>query len=126
MKKQNKKVDKKVLLFYIFTLGVGCLYAKYRARKLATTQNLEIKTSEKIDFSMQDLVDALGGKANILSIDSTISNLKVKVSDITQVDMNAIKQLGPKGMLKNINQLTILFGDNSPAIAKALSTFLNK
>ena len=124
--KKTKKIDKKVLMFYIFTLGLGCLYAKYRARKLATTDNLEIKTSEKIDFNINDLVTALGGSSNIQNVDSTISNLKVKLADMTKVDMNAIKQLGPKGMLKNIDQLTILFGDNSPAIAKALKTVINK
>lgn len=115
----------KVKLFYIFTFGVGYLYAKKKAKQIAQTTNTEIKGTQTVDFNISSLIDCLGGKDNILEIDSTISNLKLKLKDINLANLDAIKRLGAKGTLKNLNQLTILFGDNSQAIAKLLKENLN-
>lgn len=110
----------KIKLFYIFTLGIGYLYAKKKAQQQAQHYNTEIKTTNDVGFDINKLIDLLGGIANIQEVDATISSVKIKLEDVDLADLDRIKALGAKGTLKNLNQLTILFGDNSQAIANAL------
>ena len=114
--KQNTKIK----LFYIFTLGIGYLLAKKKVKNVVNTTNDQILTSKKIDFNISDLVSALGESQNIVEINSTISNLKVKVKDIKLVNVEEIKKLGAIGTLINIDVITILFGDNSEYVGELL------
>lgn len=114
------KQSTKIKLFYIFTLGIGYLLAKKKAKNVVNMTNDEILTSKKIDFNISDLVFALGQSQNIVEINSTISNLKVKVKDIKLVNVEEIKKLGALGTLINIDVITILFGDNSEYVAELL------
>ncbi|GAA5414791.1 hypothetical protein [Ureaplasma ceti] len=119
------KKETKVKLFYIGTLGIGYFYAKRKAKKLAQTKNMEIKGTTSIDFKMEHLVHALGGKDNVVSVTSTISNVKVKLHDLQLVKIQELKGLGAKGTLKNCDSVTILFGDHSQTIAHELNRYLN-
>lgn len=110
----------KIKLFYIFTLGIGYLLAKKKAKNVVNMTNDQILTSKKIDFNISDLVLALGQSQNIVEINSTISNLKVKVKDIKLVNVEEIKKLGALGTLINIDVITILFGDNSEYVGELL------
>ncbi len=114
------KQSTKIKLFYIFTLGIGYLLAKKKAKNVVNMTNDQILTSKKIDFNISDLVSALGQSQNIVEINSTISNLKVKVKDIKLVNVEEIKKLGALGTLINIDVITILFGDNSEYVAELL------
>lgn len=114
------KSSTKVKLFYIFTFGIGYIYAMKKAKNINTITKDKIETSKTIDFDILKLITALGGKANIIEINSTISNLKVKVKDINTVNVDGIKKLGAIGTLKNIDVITILFGDNSQYVAELL------
>lgn len=114
------KQSTKIKLFYIFTLGIGYLLAKKKVKNVVNTTNDQILTSKKIDFNISDLVSALGESQNIVEINSTISNLKVKVKDIKLVNVEEIKKLGAIGTLINIDVITILFGDNSEYVGELL------
>lgn len=114
------KQSTKIKLFYIFTLGIGYLLAKKKAKNVVNMTNDQILTSKKIDFNISDLVSALGQCQNIVEINSTISNLKVKVNDIKLVNVEEIKKLGAIGTLINIDVITILFGDNSEYVGELL------
>ncbi|MBU3830633.1 MAG: hypothetical protein H9897_00510 [Candidatus Ureaplasma intestinipullorum] len=114
------KQSTKIKLFYIFTFGIGYLLAKKKAKNVVNMTNDQILTSKKIDFNISDLVSALGQSQNIVEINSTISNLKVKVKDIKLVNVDEIKKLGALGTLINIDVITILFGDNSEYVAELL------
>lgn len=119
------KSSTKVKLFYIFTFGIGYIYAMKKAKNINTITKDKIETSKTIDFDILKLITALGGKANIIEINSTISNLKVKVKDINIVNVDGIKKLGAIGTLKNIDVITILFGDNSQYVAELLGKNCN-
>lgn len=114
------KQSTKIKLFYISTLGIGYLLAKKKAKNVVNMTNDQILTSKKIDFNISDLVSALGQSQNIVEINSTISNLKVKVKDIKLVNVEEIKKLGALGTLINIDVITILFGDNSEYVGELL------
>ena len=114
------KQSTKIKLFYILTFGIGYLLAKKKAKNVVNMTNDQILTSKKIDFNISDLVSALGQGQNIVEINSTISNLKVKVKDIKLVNVEEIKKLGAIGTLINIDVITILFGDNSEYVGELL------
>lgn len=111
---------KKTTWFYILTFGAGYFIAKRKAKQRAMVKNTEIITSDKIDFSIQDLINFLGSEQNIVNIDATINNLKVLLSDIKLIKLEGIKGLGAKGTFVSQNTITILFGNNSQMIAKVL------
>lgn len=78
-----------------------------------------IKINKK-DFTIKinKLIEYLGGKDNILDVETNMSRLKVKVKDVDIVDKDAIQKLGAKGIIEVDNQLKIIFGPNSKQLKK--------
>ncbi|KIE18678.1 hypothetical protein SE23_21150, partial [Vibrio sinaloensis] len=63
-----------------------------------------------------DVVAALGGKANIKSVDACITRLRVTVKDIANVDVEKLKQLGAHDVLVIGDSLQAIFGTQSDTI----------
>ena len=78
-----------------------------------------IKINKK-DFSIKinKLIKYLGGKDNILEVETNLSRLKVTLKDTTLVDKDSIQKLGAKGIVEIDNQLKIIFGPNSKQLKK--------
>ena len=78
-----------------------------------------IKINKK-DFSVKinKLIQCLGGKNNILEVESNMSRLKVIVKDPSIVDKDGIQKLGAKGIVEIDNQLKIILGPNSKQLKK--------
>ena len=78
-----------------------------------------IKINKK-DFSIEinKLIQYLGGKDNILSVEVNLSRLKVIVKNVEIVDKDNIQKLGAKGIVEVDNQLKIIFGPNSKQLKK--------
>ena len=72
-----------------------------------------------LDFNK--LVEALGGKDNIIDTEVNMSRLKVTLKDVTLADKEAIQKLGAKGIVEIDNQLKIIFGPNAKALKKYIS-----
>ena len=81
-----------------------------------------VKLNKKnFTFEINKLVQALGGKDNILDYEVNVSRLKVTLKDITLADKDAITRLGAKGIVEIDNQLKILFGPNSKQLKKYMN-----
>ncbi len=78
-----------------------------------------IKINKK-DFAVKinKLIQYLGGKDNILSVESNLSRLKVTVKDTSLVNKDGIQKLGAKGIVEIDNQLKIILGPNSGQLKK--------
>ena len=78
-----------------------------------------IKINRK-DFSIKinRLIEYLGGKNNIISVESNMSRLKVTVKDTSIVNKDGIQKLGAKGIVEIDNQLKIILGPNSKTLKK--------
>ena len=78
-----------------------------------------IKINKK-DFSVRinKLIQALGGKENIVKAEINLSRLKVIVKDTSIVDKDSIQRLGAKGIVEIDNQLKIILGPNSTQLKK--------
>ena len=71
--------------------------------------------ANKKDFYIESnkLIDYLGGKDNIVSMEVNMSRFKVTLNDVTKVNKEAIQKLGAKGIVEIDNQLKIILGPNA-------------
>ncbi len=64
------------------------------------------------------LVNYLGGKENIVDVQSNMSRLIVTLRDTTKVNKEAIQKLGAKGIVEIDNQIKIILGTDSITLKK--------
>ena len=78
-----------------------------------------IKINKK-DFTIKinKLIEYLGGKNNIINVESNMSRLNVKVKDTSIVNKDGIEKLGAKGIVEIDNQLKIILGPESKQLKK--------
>ncbi|MCI8330705.1 MAG: PTS transporter subunit EIIB [Bacilli bacterium] len=78
-----------------------------------------IKINKK-DFRVEinKLITYLGGKDNIVDVETNLSRLKVVVKDTSIVNKDGIQKLGAKGIVEIENQLKIIFGPNCKQLKK--------
>ena len=74
------------------------------------------KKDANLDFNK--LVDALGGKENIVDTEIMLSRFKVTLKDVTKANKDAIQKLGAKGIVEIDNQLKIILGPESKQLKK--------
>ena len=81
-----------------------------------------VKLNKKnFTFEINNLVQYLGGKDNIIDTEVNMSRFKVTLKDVSIVDKEAIQKLGAKGIVEIDNQLKIIFGPNARALKKYIS-----
>ena len=74
------------------------------------------KKDANLDFNK--LVEALGGKANIVNSEIKLSRFKVTLKDVSKANKDAIQRLGAKGIVEIDNQLKIILGPDSKQLKK--------
>ncbi len=74
----------------------------------------------KKDFTIKinKLIEYLGGKNNIINVESNMSRLNVKVKDTSIVNKDGIEKLGAKGIVEIDNELKIIIGPNNKQLKK--------
>ena len=70
---------------------------------------------ERTELAASVLI-ALGGHANITSLDACITRLRVSVADVKAVDQKQLKALGAAGIMEVGNNLQVIFGPQSDNI----------
>lgn len=82
--------------------------------------SLVVLKLKKKNFSVEanKLVYYLGGKENIINIESNMSRLKVTLRNVEKVDKDAIQKLGATGIVEIDNQLKIILGKDNRQIKK--------
>ena len=83
---------------------------------------LAIVRAKKKDFNIDanKLVEALGGKSNIVDYEFNKSRFIVTLNDVTLANKDAIQKLGARGIVEIDNQLKIIIGDNAEQIKKCI------
>ncbi len=74
------------------------------------------KKDANLDFNK--LVEALGGKDNIISTEINLSRFKATLKDVSKANKEAIQKLGAKGIVEIDNQLKIILGPGSKQLKK--------
>ena len=75
-------------------------------------------TKKDAYLELNKLVDALGGKDNIISTETSLSRFKVTLKDVNKVNKETIQKLGAKGIVEIDNQLKIILGSESKQLKK--------
>ncbi|WP_010260679.1 N-acetylglucosamine-specific PTS transporter subunit IIBC [Pantoea agglomerans] len=72
-------------------------------------------------------IGAIGGSANLTSIDACITRLRLNVNDATQVNEAVAKRLGASGVIRlNKQSVQIIVGTQAESIASAMKKVLTK
>ena len=82
---------------------------------------MDIKEQDELAL---DLVEAMGGAANIVHLDACITRLRVSLHDIKLADIPRIKALGAIDVLVVGNNLQAIFGTRSDNIKTEMSAAL--
>ncbi len=84
---------------------------------------LIVLKATKKDFHVEanKLIDYLGGKDNIISMEVNMSRFKVTLRDVSIVNKEGIQKMGAKGIVEIDNQLKIILGDNAKQIKKYIN-----
>ena len=95
---------------------------------LLTIIAIVVIKSGKKDFKIEanKLVELLGGKKNIVSIDASMSRFKVILNDVSLANKEGIKKLGAKGIVEIDNQLKIVFDADAVKLKKCIEELLKQ
>lgn len=78
------------------------------------------QSSPAIDFDIDKLIQALGGKSNIENVDAIGSRLKVNLFDNSKVDYEQVKELGASAIIEKSDSFNFIFGQASTSIKELL------
>ncbi len=72
-----------------------------------------------------NVLQAMGGKANISHLDACITRLRVSVNDIKEVDKERLKKLGASGVLEVGNNIQAIFGPKSDTLKSQIKDIID-
>ena len=84
--------------------------------------------SGKRDFKIEanKLVELLGGKKNIVTIEASMSRFKATLKDVSLANKDGIQKLGAKGIVEIDNQLKIVFDSDAVKLKKCIEELLKQ
>ena len=83
-----------------------------------------VATEDRDDVLAQDVLVALGGKANVQSVEGCITRLRLFVNDPAQVDEAQLKGLGSSGVIKRGKIVQVVMGTQSDRIASRIKLLM--
>lgn len=70
------------------------------------------------------IVEALGGKDNIETVDNCFSRLRVKITDLDKLDEATLKTTGASGVIKNGNNVQVIYGPKVNGVRNKVDKYL--
>jgi PTS system maltose and glucose-specific IIC component len=90
--------------------------------KLYSKQEYQAKGSN--DGLGEAIIEGLGGRANIEVVDNCYTRLRVTVRDVSVIDEPRLKSTGAKGVIKQGNNVQVVYGLHVKKMREAVETFL--
>lgn len=112
-----------LLYFVVFYFTIKKLNLKTPGREddsETTIENIDVKGSEKAI----KVLEAIGGKENIVELDACITRLRLTLKDITLVNKPLLKALGAAGVLEAGNSLQVIFGTEAERIKDDMKSII--
>lgn len=81
-------------------------------------------TGDRDDVLAGQVLEALGGKANVQSVEGCITRLRLFVNDATLIDDARLKSLGASGVIKRGKIAQVVMGTQSDRIASRMNRLL--
>jgi PTS system arbutin-like IIC component len=76
------------------------------------------------DSQADNIIKGLGGRQNIISIDNCFTRLRVTLYDLTIVDEAVLKQTGANGIVRNRNEVQVIYGVKVGQVRSKVDTWL--
>ena len=102
-----------VVYFVVFTILIKKFNLKSPGREIEGTENdkepekkLDVKNKEEIQY----IIDGLGGKENINTVDNCFTRLRVDVKDVSLVDDAKINKFKNSGIVKKDQNIQVIIG----------------
>ncbi|WP_220718388.1 PTS glucose transporter subunit IIBC [Agarivorans litoreus] len=124
----------KIWLFPVIGLGYAAVY--YTVFRVVIAK-LNLKTPGREDEEdtvataavsedemSKNLVEAFGGKANIVSLDACITRLRIQVKSVESVDQPKLKSLGAAGVVVAGQGVQAIFGTKSDNLKTDMEAYL--
>ena len=115
--------------FVVFTLLIKAFNLHTPGREEVSTETAGSdapakKASVKNAAEVQCVIDGLGGKENILSVDNCFTRLRVNIKDPAKLDEAAINRLPNSGIVKKGTDIQIVYGLQVADIKRAVEAQL--
>lgn len=104
----------------ILTFGHLSRKAKKIAKQQAENKNTELKLNSMELPNVNALLSALGNKENIRNVSSTISTITFELNNAEIVNVEQLRKICAKGVVKSNNNITILIGDCATALEQKI------
>ena len=72
-----------------------------------------------------EILNALGGKENLKSLDACITRLRIQVKDINKVDKDKLKELGAAGVMVVGDNIQAIFGTKSDTLKSEINEIMS-
>lgn len=106
------------------------LYSKadFQASKGLDNKEVQNKSNSKDEIvqNAPEVLAALGGEENAVSIDACITRLRVEVKDKSKVDKDKLKALGAVGVVEVGNGIQAIFGAKADAYRHEINKILGR
>jgi N-acetylglucosamine PTS system EIICBA or EIICB component len=76
------------------------------------------------DSKAEQVIEAFGGRSNLVNVDACITRLRVEVNDKDQVDQARLKSLGAAGVIEVGNSVQAVFGTDAEALKNDITDIL--
>ena len=115
-----------ICFFIIYYFGFRFAIRKFNLMTPGRENKVE---NEKVNIGDRELaievLNALGGKENIISLDACITRLRVGIKDTSLVESDKLKKLGASGVLKvGKNGVQAIFGSKAQFICNDLKKII--
>lgn len=124
-----------IVFYFLFTFLIKKMNLKTPGRednteevKLHTKADYKAKADKytKNDYNLAStIVDALGGKNNIETVNNCFSRLRVDVKNVDIIDEKSLKGTGASGVIKNGNNIQVIYGPKVSNIRNKVDKYLN-
>ena len=115
-----------VIYYVVFVFAIKKLNLPTPGREDDSADDAEEDlTQQQADLSAraQEVLEALGGSANIVTLDACITRLRIQVKDMAAIKEGRLKQLGATGIMKmDASSLQVIVG----TVADPLASYINR
>ena len=116
--------DRRVLTLLIKTFNIHTPGREEVSTETAGSAAPAKKASVKNAAEVQCVIDGLGGKENILSVDNCFTRLRVNIKDPAKLNEESINQLPNSGIVKKGTDIQIVYGLQVADIKRAVEAQL--
>ena len=111
----------------VYYFGFRFLITKFNLKTPGREDESEDSTNTTLNNSelAAGILEALGNKENLKSLDACITRLRVAVEDINKVDQARLKELGAAGVMVVGNNVQAIFGPKSDTLKSEINEIIS-